>query len=147
GDNPGLLRTCIPNKNWNVYKTTLEEQRLISTEPIEISKDIWYSTMRGKALLKEIFDGLKNSYQNCEMFRTPLEEIYFTFEKNHNDRYGYVKADKWRVDIPNSFPQLSPKIRINERPSSGIKDWNGESQFVKQIEACIQRYYNGEWSK
>ena len=147
GDNPSLLRTCRPNKNWNVYKTTLEEQRLISTEPIEISKDIWYSTTRGKILLKEIFDGLKSSYKNCEMFRTPLEEIYFTFEQNPNDRYGYVTADKWRVDIPNNFPQSSPKIKLNERPSSEIKDWNGESQVVRQIEACIQRYYNGEWSK
>ncbi|MEH1965838.1 hypothetical protein [Nostoc sp.] len=129
------------NTNWNVERTTLEEQQLVSTEPIEISSDIWYSIPRGKALLKEIFEGLKSRYENCEMFRKPSEEIYFTFEKTLNDK----NVDQWRLELPNNFPQSSACIKVNSRQPSDIKDWCGDSEQLKQIEDCIQRYYENQW--
>ncbi|MEH2191956.1 MAG: hypothetical protein V7K98_04745 [Nostoc sp.] len=135
-----LFKT-ISNKNWNVKETTLEEQQLVSTEPIEISKDIWYSTPIGKALLKEIFDGLKSRYENFEMFRTQCEEIYFTFAKKRND--GNI--DQWRLELPNNFPKCSARIKVNHRETSEIKDWRSDCQQLKQIEDCIQRYYDGYW--
>lgn len=129
------------NKNWKIDQTTLEEQPLISTEPIEISDNVWYATLQGKALLKKICEGLTSSYPNCEMFQTPSETIYFTFEK----KVDYCRADKWQIDLPNNFPESSPLIKINDRQSGEIKDWNGKSQHLEQIEACIKRYYNGIW--
>lgn len=128
------------NKNWQVDQTTLEEQTLVSTEPLEISEKIWYATLTGKALLKQLFEGLTTRYPNCEMFRTPSENIYFTFEKQQN-----YYADKWRLDLPNDFPEASPLIKVNHRDSTEIKDWDGKSQHLEQIEACIQRYYDGKW--
>lgn len=142
GENRTLFNSPLLKKNWSVDQTTLEAQLLVSTEPIVISNDIWYSTPKGKALLKEIFDSLNNHYQNCEMFRTPDEDIYFTFEKKHN-----FQADKWRIELPHNFPQSSPKVKVNSFSPCGIKDWNGDFQHLEQIEACIERYYKGEWSK
>ncbi len=110
------------------------------TEPIVISEDIWYSTPKGKALLKEIFDGLNNRYQNCEMFRTPDEDIYFNFENKHNRN-----TDKWRIELPHNFPHISPKVKVNHGKYASIKDWNDDSKQLEQIEACIERYYKGEW--
>jgi hypothetical protein len=138
-----LFNSPIPNTNWNVKETTLEEQQLVSTEPIEISKDIWYSLPTGKALLKEIFEGLKSRYENCEMFRTPSEELYLTFEKKIN----YCTVDQWQLQLPNNFPQSSALIKVNNRKLSEIKNWHGDCEQLKQIVDCIQRYYEGKWSK
>lgn len=136
-----LFSTPRLNKNWKIYQTTLEEQLLVSTEPIEISDNVWYATLQGKALLRKICEGLISRYPNCEMFQTPSETIYFKFEK----KVDYYSIDKWQIDLPNDFPESSPLIKINERKSGGIKDWDGKSQHLEQIEACIQRYYDGKW--
>ncbi|MFB2919684.1 hypothetical protein [Aerosakkonema funiforme] len=140
GENRTLFSSPIPKKNWNVDKTTLEEQPLISTEPIEISDNIWYATLLGKTLLRQLSEGLTNRYTNCEMFRTPSENIYFTFEKKLN----IYNADKWRLDLPNNFPEASPLIKVNHCEPTQIKDWNGKFQHLEQIEACIQSYYDGK---
>jgi hypothetical protein len=142
GENRNLFTCSFPKKTWQVAKTTLEEEPLVSTEPIEISQNVWYSTPKGKALLKQISDGLNRRYQNCEMFRTSTEEIYFTFE----NKTGWNTIDRWRVDFPNNFPESSPLIKLNYREPAPIKHWYGESQILEQIEACIQRYYDGQWS-
>jgi hypothetical protein len=136
GENRTLFRSPRINKNWNVDKTTLEEQPLVSTEPIEISDNVWYATFKGKELLKKICEGLKSRYPTCEMFRTPSETIYFTFEKKDSS----YRADKWRIDLPNNFPESSPLIKINHRESGEIQDWDGKSQHLEQIEACINRH-------
>ena len=128
------------NTNWKVEETTLEAQPLVSTEPIVISEDIWYSTQKGKALLKEISEGLNSRYQNCEMLRTPSEQIYFTFEITNNSR-----TDKWRIDFPHNFPQDSPEVDVNYSQPAGIKNWQGNVQQLEQIESCIERHYKGQW--
>jgi hypothetical protein len=142
GENRTLFNSPMLKKNWTVEQTTLEAQPLVSTEPIVISEDIWYSPPKGKSLLKEIFDGLNNRYQNCEMFRTPDENIYFTFENKHNRN-----TDKWRIELPPNFPHSSPKVKANYLESASIKNWNGDSKQLEQIEACIEGYYKGEWRK
>lgn len=144
GENRILFSSPTQNKNWNVPQTTLEEVPLVTTEPIEISKTVWYSTPEGQSLLKDIFEGVNTNYQNCEMNRQmPSEEIYFIFEINKNTNN---QLDKWRIDFPNDFPQSSPKVKLNYRQSAAIKNWDGAGQQLEQIQACIQRYYDGEWS-
>jgi len=143
GENRILFSPSIPNKNWKVSETTLEEEQLVTTEPIEISQKVWYSTLKGKALLKEIYEGLKTRYENFEMNRKmPSEEIYFTFEKKSN-----WKTDKWTIELLNDFPESSPEIKVSDDNFFRIKDWNGEFGQLEQIEACIQRYYAGQWRK
>lgn len=143
GENRYSFNSPILKKNWKVDQTTLEEEQLVTTEPIEISQNIWYSTPSGKMLLKKIFDGLNTSFHNCNMNRKmPSEEIYFTFEK----KYNHYDSDKWQIYFPNDFPELSPQIKLNNRQPASIKDWNGNYQQLEQIQACIQRYYEGQWS-
>ncbi|CAD5950711.1 Mov34/MPN/PAD-1 family protein [Planktothrix agardhii] len=140
GENQILFNSPGLNKNWKVEETTLEAQPLFSTEPIVISEDIWYSTPKGKSLLKEIFEGLNSRYQNCEMLRTSSEEIYFTFEIKNNSL-----TDKWRIDFPHNFPQDSPQVKVNYFEPAGIQNWQGNFQQLEQIEDCIKRYYKGQW--
>ena len=139
GENQILFNSPGLNKNWKVEETTLETQPLVSTEPIVISEDIWYSTPKGKSLLKEIFEGLKSRYPNCEMLRTSSEEIYFTFEIKNNSL-----TDKWRIDFPHNFPQDSPQVDVNYCKPAGIQNWHGDFQQLEQIEACIGRHYKGQ---
>lgn len=137
GENRSLFASPIPNKNWQVDQTTLEQEPLVSTEPIEISQEVWYSTLKGKALLKEIFDGLSRNSQNCEMNRKmPSEEMYITFERKRNQ----WKTDKWQIEFPNDFPNSSPLVQCDYGKFHEIKDWNSESDQLQQIEACLQRW-------
>jgi hypothetical protein len=138
-----LFNSPVLKKNWQIEQTTLEEQPLVTTEPIEISQNIWYSTFQGKTLLKEILEELGRKYQHIEMFRTSSEEVYITFEIK---RKNSAIKDKWRIEFPNKFPKLSPLVQINNSKQCEVKNWKGESSIPEQILSCIQRYYQGEWS-
>ena len=137
-----LFSSDNPRKNWNVKETKLEEEPLVTTEPIKISQEVWYSTEQGKALLKEIFEGLDRCryFQKFEMRRnSTTEEIYFNLESNYERNY-----DKWQISFPNSFPKSSPSIKVNSFEPAVIKDWKGKSRQFDQIKDYIQRYYDGK---
>lgn len=138
--NRSVLGSQRPSKNWKVEQTTLEAEPLVSTEPIAISENIWYSTPQGQALLREIHEGLKSRYQKLEFFRTPDEAIYFTFHNINND-----KEDHLKIYFPHDFPKNSPTIQINSLSPVEIKGWNDNSPYLDQIEACIKRYYQWQW--
>jgi len=137
GEAQSLLKTPELNANWNVEQTTLEEQQLVSTEPIQISNNIWYSTPEGRAVLKTIHDVLKNNYQNCEMCRTPSEEIYFKFEK----KLSSGNVDRFRLELPNNFPQSPPLIKVNDclQPDLKIKDLCNAPEQWEQIQIFINQ--------
>ncbi len=127
-----------PSKSWTVDKTTLEEEPLVTTEPIEVSDQLWYSSQQGQAILKEIFDKIQRKFQQCEMSRTNEQRIYLTFECSC--KQGQV--DRWRVDFPEDFPQFSPTLKVNQETPFSVKDWSGSFHHFEQIEDCINRYYN-----
>ena len=90
-----------------------------------------------------ISDKISATYQNFEMWReTPSEQMYFTFEKQSGRR-----SDRWRIDFPNDFPKSSPLTQVNDDCKKEVKNWNGNYQVLKQIEDCIQRYYDKNGGK
>lgn len=142
-ENKSLFNSPLLNKDWSVKQTTLEEQILVSTEPIEISKEVWYSNDKGKALLKKIVESFSINYQNCKIKRRiSSEEVYLIFEKQHVQK----NSDRWQIDFLNDFPCTSPLISLNNDKSYLVKNWNCQDDYLTQIEACIQRYYDGKWS-
>lgn len=138
GENRTLFHSLNLKKNWEVDQTTLEQEPLISTEPIEISQEVWYSTSEGKTLLKEIFDGLNSNYQNCQMNRKmPSEQMYITFEQKLNHYNTY----KWLIEFPNDFPKTSPSLQCNnDGEFYQIRGWNSQFKQLEQIKACIERW-------
>lgn len=146
-DNNILFSSPLLNNDWNVKQTTLEEQILLFTEPIEISENVWYSTTEGKDSLKRIVDSLNVNYQNCQIKRrVSSEEIYLIFERKHYQNYQ-KNDDLWQIDFSKDFPHTSPLIKINNGKSFYIKNWNNKDDYFTQIEACVQRYYNDKWSE
>ncbi len=127
-----------PSKSWTVDKTTLEEEPLVTTEPIEVSEELWYSSQKGQAILKEIVDKIKSQFQKCEINRTNEQQIYLTFEYKCKD--GYI--DRWRADFPQNFPKSSPTFKVNYDPPFSVNNWSEYRPHFEQIEDCINRYYN-----
>lgn len=127
-----------PSKIWTVDQTNLEEERLVTTEPIEVSEKLWYSSQQGQAILKEIFDKIQKKFQQCEMSRTNEQRIYLTFECQ--DKHGSV--DRWRADFPEDFPKSAPKLKVNNETPFAVQDWHGNPPHFEQVEDCLNRYYN-----
>lgn len=126
------------SNRWTVDKTTLEEEPLVTTEPIEVSEKLWYSSQEGQGILKDILDKCNRIFQKCEMFQTNEQRIYLNFE--YQGKHGQV--DRWRVDFPEDFPQSSPTLKVNHETPFSVKDWSGNFRHFGQIEDCINRHYN-----
>jgi len=127
-----------PSKNWTVDQTSLEEEPLVTTEPIEVSDKLWYSTQQGQPILKEIFDKIQINFQQCEIFTTNEQRIYLTFE--YPCKHGSV--DRWRVEFPENFPEISPQLHVNKENPFLVKNWSDNHSHFQQIEDCINRHYD-----
>lgn len=133
-------RNSQPSKSWSVEETTLEAELLVTTEPIEISEKLWYSTPEGQAILKDIYDQCNQYFQQCEMFQDSEQKVYFTFLKSHNQKNK--NYDEWRVEFPDDFPKSSPGFKVNSEKAFVIKDWGGDRDYFQQIQGVITPYYN-----
>ena len=120
------------SKNWKVQETSLESEVFVTTEPAEVSTGIWYSTDKGKELLKEIYDEFRAVYPASDMMRTSSEEIYFEFQ---------VGKEHCRVEIPNDFPHSSPIIKI-DRDKVKIKGWSKDMNVLEQVNIFLDKHYN-----
>ncbi|MEG4799512.1 hypothetical protein QUB63_05090 [Microcoleus sp. ARI1-B5] len=132
-------RTSRRSKGWTVNQTTLEQEPLVTTEPIEVSDKLWYSTQQGQSILKEIFDKIQIKFQQCKMFQTNEHRIYLTFECQC--KHGY-QVDRWRVEFPENFPEISPQLHVNNENHFGVKNWSENHSHFEQIEDCINRHYD-----
>jgi hypothetical protein len=112
------------SKNWKVQETSLESEVFVTTEPAEVSRGVWYSTDKGKGLLKEIYDDFLKAYPESKMMRTSSEEIYFEFQ---------LEKDYYRIEIPNDFPDSSPII-IKIGDDKGGYKINGWSKNMRVLE-------------
>lgn len=111
-----------------IEETTLQFEESIIIEPIEISKDVWYSKPEGKVLLKRTYEELNNSFVNCQMLRNPLEQICFTFEEHRG---------KWRVELPDDYPDSPPSIRFNGNPIR-VAPWTKVTNIVYLVVAQLE---------
>ncbi|MEM1171504.1 MAG: hypothetical protein AAGJ08_21085 [Cyanobacteria bacterium P01_H01_bin.35] len=125
-----------PSKSWSVEKTSLEAEVLVTTEPIEISEKLWYTTPEGQGRLKELYDLFDENFQECEMRQdNRTERVYFTFLAPTGKNY-----DEWRVEFPDDFPKSSPLFqRKGEQPFP--LDWSGNNDYFRQIKSFIKKSY------
>ncbi|WP_204102274.1 MULTISPECIES: hypothetical protein [Spirulina sp. CCY15215] len=133
----------LPNrgtkKSWDVPQTTLEEQPLVTTEPLERSEELWYTLPQGQALLKNLQDRFQTKFQNFKISRKhSTQEMYISFEFNINQNNNQV--DKWRIDFPNDFPQSLPSMEVNFKPCDLITNWKPNAPIL-QIENKIEEHY------
>lgn len=104
-----------------------------NSKSIEISKVLWYAKPEGLALLREIDTELKQQFSNCQMYRTPSEQIYFTFKEGQ---------DMWKIELPDDFPYSSPSFRVNERQVNTESEWTPHSKLLEVFLKCYYDYYS-----
>jgi hypothetical protein len=104
-----------------------------NSKSIEISKVLWYAKPEGLALLREIDTELKQQFSNCQMYRTPSGQIYFTFKEGQ---------DMWKIELPDDFPYSSPSFRVNERQVNTESEWTPHSKLLEFFLKCYRNYHN-----
>lgn len=130
-------RNSRSSKSWNVEKTTLETEVVVTTEPIEIFEKLWYSTPEGQKRLKELYDLFNENFRQCEMLQDGrTERAYFSFLAPVDNNY-----DEWRVEFPDDFPNSSPLFQPKGKPSFQLKDWSGNNDYFGQIKSFIKSSY------
>ncbi|MGK7919601.1 MAG: hypothetical protein AB4080_06290 [Trichodesmium sp.] len=134
-------KSSRPSKSWSVEETTLEAEVLVTTEPIEISEKLWYTTPEGQAILKDIYDQCNQNFQECKMFQENREQkVYFTFLASRREKSK--NYDRWRVEFPDDFPKSSPSLQVNSEKPFVVKHWGGNHDYFKQIQGVITTYYS-----
>jgi hypothetical protein len=69
---------------------------------------------------------------NCQMYRTPEEQIYFSFERGR---------EAWRIELPDDFPQ-SPPLFTNDGQVVNARGerWTPNSKLIEFFLKCSRNH-------